>query len=47
MPVLSIKEFDEELLRRLKAGAALKGITIQEHLENIVRLSVGTEKRKT
>lgn len=46
MAILSIKEFDEELLRRLKAGAALKGIKLQEHLENIVRASVGTEKKK-
>lgn len=46
MSVLSIKEFDDDLLRRLKAGAALKGITLQEHLENIVRLSVGIEKRR-
>lgn len=46
MAILSIKNFDDELLARLKAGAALKRLTLQDHLENIVRASVGTEKRK-
>lgn len=46
MAILSIKEFDDELLRRLKAGAALKGITLQEHMENILRLSVGVERKR-
>ena len=47
MAILSIKEFDDELLRRLKAGAALKGITLQEHLEGIIRTVVGVERKKT
>jgi hypothetical protein len=43
---LHVKEFDEELLARLKSGAALKRLTLKQHLENIVRASVGVERKR-
>lgn len=44
MAVLSDKKFDDELLRRLKASAALQNKTLHEHLEDIVRAAVGGKK---
>jgi len=40
---LSMKEFDGDLLRLAKSAAALKDMTLQEFLEDLIRQAVGIE----
>jgi len=40
---LSMKEFDGDLLRLAKSAAALKNVTLQEFLEDLIRKAVGVE----
>jgi plasmid stability protein len=46
MAELSIKNFPEDLLRRLKVGAAAEGITLRELIISRLEIATTTLKRK-